>query len=147
MNLLAAIDFSEAMSGVLEQTEQLAHAFGGKVWLVHVAPPEPDFVGYDPGPQTERDLVARHRHQDHRRLQSTADELRAKGLDVTALLLQGVTADEILREADRVEADMIILGSHGHGAVYHLLVGSASKGVLHRSTRPVLIVPSHTRPA
>jgi nucleotide-binding universal stress UspA family protein len=146
MNLLVAIDFSEAMERVLQETELLAKALSARVWLLHVAPPEPDFVGYEPGPQTERDLVARHRHQEHRQLQKKAQELRGKGIETTALLVQGVTSEAILEEAEKMEAGMIIMGSHGHGAVYHLLVGSASKGVLHHAKIPVLVVPTHTRP-
>jgi len=105
MKLLAAIDFSEAMRGVMRETEMLAEALHAEVWLVHVAPPEPDFVGYDPGPQTERDLVARHRHQEHRQLQNMAAGMRERGIETTALMVQGVTSDEILKEADRVNAD------------------------------------------
>jgi len=146
MHILAAIDFSEATDSILRETERLAGKLSAKVWLLHVAPPEPDFVGYEPGPQTERDLVARHRHEEHRQLQQLADGLRQRGVETTALLIQGVIADTILAESDKVAADITVIGSHGHGAVYHLLVGSASKAVLRRSTRPVLVVPTHFRP-
>ena len=41
----------------------------------------------------------------------------------------GAVAEEILNQADELNADMIVMGTHGHGAVYNLLVGSATKGV------------------
>jgi len=47
-----------------------------------------------------------------------------------------------LKQADAVNADFIVMGSHGHGAMYNLLVGSVTEGVLKRSTRPLLLVPS-----
>jgi nucleotide-binding universal stress UspA family protein len=50
-------------------------------------------------------------------------------------------AEEILNQADTLDADLIVMGTHGHGAMYNLLVGSATKGVLKHSTRPVLLVP------
>jgi nucleotide-binding universal stress UspA family protein len=52
-------------------------------------------------------------------------------------------AEEILNQAGVLQADLIVMGTHGHGAMYKLLVGSATKGVLKRSKRPVLLVPVH----
>ncbi|PYJ41213.1 MAG: universal stress protein, partial [Verrucomicrobia bacterium] len=49
--------------------------------------------------------------------------------------------EEILKQADAINADLIVMGTHGHGAMYNLLVGSATKGVLKHSSRPVLLVP------
>jgi nucleotide-binding universal stress UspA family protein len=63
-------------------------------------------------------------------------------LDATALLVQGPTVETILEEATRLNADLIILGSHGRGAAIQLLVGSVSGGVLQKSKCPVLIVPT-----
>ncbi len=42
-------------------------------------------------------------------------------------------------------ADLIVMGRHGHGAMYHLLVGSATEGVLKHATRPVLLVSGSKR--
>ena len=49
--------------------------------------------------------------------------------------------ESILKEADKVNAEMIITGSHGHGAVYDILVGSVSAGIIKYSKIPVLVVP------
>lgn len=141
MKLLVAIDFSDATDVVLQESQKLAGALDGAIYLVHVVPPEPDFIGYDPGPQTERKFIASLRHQEHREIQELGQELEKKGFDVTALLVQGSTVETILEQARKLPADMIVLGSHGHGAVYHLLAGSVSKGVLKQATCPVLVVP------
>jgi nucleotide-binding universal stress UspA family protein len=53
--------------------------------------------------------------------------------------------EEILNEADVANADLVVMGTHGHGAMYNLLVGGVTKGVLKRSTRPVLLVPGPRR--
>jgi nucleotide-binding universal stress UspA family protein len=70
-----------------------------------------------------------------------ADTLRNDGITATALLAQGVAGEAIVAEAARLEADTIVIGSHGHGAVHHLLAGSVSEYVLRHSKRPVLVVP------
>jgi len=71
--------------------------------------------------------------------------LRQEGLDVTALLVRGPTAETIINESKKLEADMIIVGSHGRGAMHRLLVGSISEGVLRHAEKPVLVIPTHNR--
>jgi nucleotide-binding universal stress UspA family protein len=69
-------------------------------------------------------------------------EIAQDGIKVSLHEPTGAVAEEILNQADELNADMIGMGAHGHGAMYNLLVGSATKGVLKRSTRPVLLVPA-----
>ena len=99
----------------------------------------------DIGPQTVRDNMSKKFHQEHRQIQAIADRFRNTGLDTTALLIQGVTVDTILAEATKLDADMIVIGTHGHGAMYRLLVGSVSEGVLHKSRCPIFVIPTHER--
>ena len=140
--ILAALDLGPGHEAVLERTLELAQGTGGKVWLLHVAAPNPDFVGYEAGPQVVRDSVAQHYRDEHRHVQAAADKLRAAGVDVTALLVQGSTADTILSEAARLDANVIVVGSHGRGALYRAMLGSVSAAVLTKTRLPVLVVPT-----
>ena len=140
--LLAAVDFSPVSGRVLDTAAELARSLGAKLWLIHVAAPEPDFVGYGPGPQTVRDQRAEELHEKHRELQEEATRLRSAGLEVTALLVQGPTVEKLLEEIESLEIDLLVVGSHGHGRLYDVLLGSTSDGLLRRSKRPVLVVPS-----
>ena len=80
------------------------------------------------------------RHQ----LEHLEDELTAKGLSVTKVLTAGPAAGHILEQAAKRKADMIVLGSHGHTALYDLIVGGTTHAVLRKATCPVLIVPRGT---
>ena len=142
MKVLVAIDFSPVTERMMKAAERLGRATSAEVWLLHVAEPEPDFVGYDAGPGAVRDQVAAELHDEHRQIQALAGRLRDAGIEATALCVQGPIVDTVLEHADRLGADLIVTGSHGHGAVYHLLVGSISEGLVARSTRPVLVVPA-----
>lgn len=142
MNILVALDFSDATEAIVRQAEEIAAPRSAKVWLLHVAEPEPDFVGYRPGPQSVRNFLAERFRKEHRTIQHLAERLRAAGLESTALLVQGPTAETILHEAGKLHIDMIIVGSHGRGAMYQLLVGSVSEGVLRGAACPVLVVPT-----
>lgn len=141
MKLLVAVDFSEASEVVIDAAAEVARYTGGHVYLIHVVPDNPDFVGYEPGPETVRHQIAVEVVAEHRQLQAHAQALRDRGLQATALLLQGYPAQVVLREASRLEAGLIVIGSHGHGAVYDLLIGSVSEQLIRTSSLPLLMVP------
>lgn len=140
--ILVPIDFSEVTARVVEHASGLARAFSGKLCLLHVAAPDPSFVGWDPGPDVVRHQRATDLRDEHRRAQELAEQLRADGIDAQALLVQGPTVETILERAAKLPADLIVIGSHGHGALYRALLGSISEGVVRKATCPVLIVPT-----
>ncbi len=145
MNVLVALDLSDATQEILDNAKTLALALSAKVWLLHVVEPEPEFVGYRAGPQSVRDQVAHKFHEERDELQKEVNGFRKSGIDTTALFVQGSTVDVICRESKKLEIDIIIIGSHGHGGVYHLVFGSVSEGVLHKSSCPVMVIPTHNR--
>jgi len=143
--LLVPIDFSDVTPRVLDAARTLAGAFSSRVVLIHVVEPEPDFVGFEPGPVSVRSSVAKEFHQEHKQLEAAKQQLEGAGINVTALQIQGATVEKILHESAQQNADFIVLGSHGHGALHNLLTGSVAAGVLKSSKCPVLIVPSVKR--
>jgi len=146
MNVLIAVDLSEITMDVLTAVRKLPFGGKGKLFLMHVAEPDPAFVGWDAGPEVVRNQMAGEFHREHQELTRLADELRAAGHDVTALLVQGPTVATLLREAEQLQADLIVVGSHGRGAAYDLLVGSISSGVIRSAPVPVLVIPSPRAP-
>lgn len=143
--ILVAVDLSDASEAVLRRARELAQRDGARVYLLHVADPDPDFVGFDAGPDSVRDQVATELREEHRTVQAHADALRAEGLDATALLVRGATVATILHEADKLGAEVLVVGTHGRGAIARALMGSVSTGLIAKSDVPVLVVP--TRPA
>lgn len=141
MKLIVATDFSPLSRNVLDVAARLAQALPAKLWIIHVADPEPAFKGYGAGERKDRGETALEYREEHRLVQAIAEDMRSRGLQAEGLLVQGPPARAILREADDVAADMIIMGSHGYGAVISALLGSVSRQVLRKSRRPVIIVP------
>jgi nucleotide-binding universal stress UspA family protein len=142
MNIVVAIDLSAASDRVIAAARRAAELTGARVTVLHVAEPEPDFVGYEAGPDAVRKQLAEEYRREHRAVQGYAEQLREAGVDAQALLLQGPVAKTTVTEAERLGAELIITGSHGHGAVYDVLVGSYSAALLRRSPVPVLVVPT-----
>ena len=139
--LLVPVDFSDVTSKVLRMAQTLALAFKSRVVLLHIVEPEPDFVGFEPGPVSVRSSVAKEFHAEHKHLEEAKQQLAAAGVNVVALQIQGATVEKILLESIQQNAGMIVLGSHGHGALYNLFAGSVATGVLKLAKCPVLIVP------
>lgn len=140
-NIVAAIDFSERSQDVLRLACEQARLYGAHLWLIHVAAPEPGFVGYDAGPQSVRDNVAKHIRERHRDIQEMAEGAREHGVEATSLLLRGPTVKALLAETEKLNADMLVLGSHGHGLMHRVLLGSVSQAILQKSQIPVLLIP------
>jgi nucleotide-binding universal stress UspA family protein len=158
--ILVPIDFSDVTPPVIDLARQLAKALDAEIHLVHVkelsAAAAPGTLGYglvgmpelapmsgvpvpvfDPMPQP----IPEDEDQKSK-LTQWQKEIAQEGIKVSLHEPTGAVAEEILNQADALNADMIVMGTHGHGAMYNLLVGSATKGVLKHSTRPVLLVPS-----
>ena len=145
MKLLVCVDLSESTEIIVNKIEEITKAIPAKVWLLHNAVPEPDFVDFKVDPLAARESLAKKFHVEHRQIQELASRMRKAGVETTALLVHGATVDTILKEASDLEVDMIVVGSHGRGAMYQLLMGSVSEAVLHKSRLPVLVVPTHKR--
>ena len=91
MSILAAIDLSDNSAKVLKTAEKMATMMNCPLYLLHVAEPEPDFVGYDIGPDVVRDQIAAEFHQQHAMIQQYSQKLRANNVDCKAILAQGMT--------------------------------------------------------
>jgi nucleotide-binding universal stress UspA family protein len=141
MRILVATDGSAPAAIGCQLGRDLATLSHGEIRITAVLPPSVDlFAGawpaaavVDPEP-LER--VARDELQDHLRqeLDRTPGDLRP-----SSTLLTGRPAEEIVTEAGRWHADVIVVGSRGHGTLSSILLGSVSEEVVDLSSVPVLI--------
>jgi len=158
MNILVCIDFSESTEIIIKKAAEFAKNHAAKLWIIHITSPDQGFVGYEPASlkqsgtlsyhietqtnsQPIRNYIANDLHQKHQQIQHIAKCMREQDLDTTALLIQGTTVKAILNKASKLSADMIIIGSHGHGKMYQILLGSVSEEVIHSAKCPILVVP------
>jgi nucleotide-binding universal stress UspA family protein len=140
--VLACVDLSASSEAVADCASSLVDP-GGSLVILHVAPPEPDFVGYEVGPRSVREAVAQHLRQEHRDAQRLAERYAERGVDVTPLTVQGGIVERILEHAERLSSELIVVASRGHGVVRDLLVGSVVRGLLKGARVPVVVVPWH----
>src|SRR5438045_1332378 len=147
-NILVPIDYSDATHPVIDFVRDLATALKAEIHLVHVkeiATPAaagamgygvfgvPDVITMSSGPVTGVETIPREAltgETQQRKRRDWEKEFADAGLKATLREPTGPVVEEILREADRRTADLIVMGTHGHGAMYNLLVGSVTEGVL-----------------
>ena len=146
-SILAFIDFSDVTDAVVEITADLARAFNAKLILVHVATPESDYEGDAIRTNISRAGVAGEMHRYHDMLLKLESNYRDAGIDATTLLVRSTSARgkpirKILQEITRVKPDLIVVGSHGHGLVHKVLLGSVSSAVVRKAPCPVVVVPA-----
>jgi nucleotide-binding universal stress UspA family protein len=154
--ILVAVDFSKGTGPLVQQAAELGKELGAAVWVVHatsdalqaayVSSPFVDFSSeYVAAPggdvETVRELCAQEYKREHESLLHISARLREEGLDAQALLLKGDAAELILKKAGELDADIIMMGSHGHGMLRKMLVGSVTEAVLRKAPCNVLIVP------
>jgi len=146
--ILVATDFSPASEAALTYGRELASNFGAQLLVAHVAGNvlTRPYTGGDGiafvDPELQRALEA----GAHRQLEaviSTEDreQRRARGIVITS----NAPATAIVEYAKEEGVDLIVLGTHGRGAVAHLLVGSVAERVVRSASCPVLTVhhPEH----
>ena len=135
--VLIAVDGSPSSNDAVELALELARALHGHVIAVHVAP------AFDTVPMAGSGSAGAREHHvsdvDRRPLVDAAARAEERGVLVRAELLQGDAGQEIVRLADAVDADLIVMGSSGRRTMAGVLRGSVSQAVLHGTKRSVLI--------
>ncbi len=140
-NILIPVGFWEATPIVVEEGARIAEAFGATVRLLHVAA-QPSLVTYKQWPQELRDQRAQELRETRSELQALAQRVEQRGVEVKAHLFEGDTSTVILEQAMETQADLIVMGSHGHGLLLGALMGNVTADVLRKAPCPVLVIPA-----
>ena len=143
--ILVATDFSEPSSVALAYGRDFARSYKAQLHVLHVV--DDVMMRYSPevgiaAPQLQKDLEQAARRELGKLI--TADDRRT--LDVVDSVETGLNiADSLTRYARENAIDLIITGTHGRGAVKHLLMGSVAERVVRTAPCPVLTVRAHER--
>ena len=140
--LLVAVDLSRASARVCDVACGLAESMQARLVLLHVVPPQKVALrAYGFAVGEVQTMLATLEKRATRDLLALARRCEKRGLAVEAVQQTGEAAPTILAKAKAFDADLIVLGSHGHSAAFDLLVGSTAQRVLRQAKAPVLVVP------
>ena len=144
--ILVATDFSEASDSALGYAKSLASAFNATIHVVHVledlaahAWTTEVYVAALPGVHEEMEKQARER------LDACLSPQEREQFREQLTLRTGSAFVEIVRHAREIKADLLVMGTHGRGAIAHMLLGSVAERVVRKAPCPVLTVrqPEH----
>ena len=136
--ILVPIDFSDYSKNALKFAIDIAEKFQSKLFLVYVIEPmiyPTDFsIGQIAIPAVENDLTLRAEEE----LKNLVNQEISKRVEAEAIIKSGKPFIEIIETASEIDADLIIIATHGHTGVEHLLFGSTAEKVVRKAPCPVL---------
>ncbi|MCS6856666.1 MAG: universal stress protein [Sandaracinaceae bacterium] len=142
--IVCAIDFSEPSERALAHAIELAKVIGAKVLAVH-AWQLPVYAVPDGLAVFGPELVSEITTGLHRQLDETVMRYRGHGVEVEGRLVSGSPVEAILELAESVDAQYLVIGTHGRTGVARLLIGSVAERFVRLSTIPVVVIPSRER--
>lgn len=147
-HILVPTDFSQAAALALDAAATLARELGAKLTLVHVHDPEalhpPASVGWS---QAQQDKLER---EIERTIRESFDEVEREQLagvkvEDKVIVRDASAARGICDYAQKIGADLIVIGTHGRTGLKHLMIGSVAERVVRHAPCPVLTLRSTAR--
>lgn len=138
-SILVPVDFSACSDAALETAVGLAGTLGSKLRLLHVyhAPA----LMFDPyGIQPAEPFLLEAPAAARKRLEEELAKVEKAGVSADAEVRQGLPAEQIVADAGERGADLIVLGTHGHTGLEHVLLGSVAERTVRLAPCPVLTV-------
>ena len=139
--ILVPLDGSPRAEVILPHAQAVAKQFGAKVVLLHVIEPTSPTTAPG-GTLMDIDAVNRRAEEADRYLAARQADLEAEGLDCKRLVEYGSVVQTIGDTAQRINADLVAMASHGRTGLARVFYGSVAAGVLQRIDRPLLLVRS-----
>ena len=145
--ILSPTDFSDGALGAVEYAKLLARRFGADITLLHAAPPLTMFEPLPLGAITFVETLADESERAAAALETYRAEHLSEFSDSDAVLAKANPADAILNSSRSLNADIIVMGTHGREGLSRAFLGSVAETVIQQSNRPVLTVrPIASRP-
>ncbi len=136
--ILVATDFSDMSERAFLQAVDLAKELGASLDVVHIVQIQPASIP-ESGVVNTEEIVAQEQQRANERLDKYIQDYGA-GLVISKLILHGDPAAQISRAAKESAADFVVMGTHGHTGLVHLIMGSVTESVLKNSEVPVMCV-------
>jgi nucleotide-binding universal stress UspA family protein len=137
--ILVPTDFSEHSAKAVRYAAELAAKYGAELHLFHSVETIP--IAYTEGPYVPTEVVAEMEAAAVKRLDEVKIE-SADDLQVVRKVVQGQPFIEIVRYATDNMTDLIVIGTHGRGAIAHMLLGSVTEKIVRKAPCSVLVVRS-----
>jgi universal stress protein A len=136
--ILVPIDFSECSHKALRYAIPLAKEHAAAITLLYVVPKQ--YETYDYGGPNMPSLEAQMFVDGEKRLRGMIEDEVKDEVPAEQIVRTGAAVDEILAAARDLPANLIVISTHGHTGLRHMLLGSVAEQVVRRAPCPVLVV-------
>jgi nucleotide-binding universal stress UspA family protein len=136
--ILVPIDGSKHADLAIEKAREFAEVFGSTVVLLHVNDFNQHMFNYNAG--VEQNFIELFDQVSANILEVGKEKLSSLGSRVETVKLEGSVASSIIEYANKNDFDMVIVGSHGKGAIHDFLMGGVAHKIILHVNKPVLVV-------
>jgi nucleotide-binding universal stress UspA family protein len=139
--IVVPTDFSQGSAHALRQAVEFARRFNAEIVLVHVIePPVYPAMTFGAAAASLPAIHAEIRDNATKHLERLCAELTQQGIKARFILRDGSPFLEIVGVAEQEKANLIVIATHGHSGIKHLLLGSTAEKVVRKARCPVLTV-------
>ena len=144
--ILVPVDFSAYTDEIVQHAMAIAQKFGSSLHLIHVVPSMDYFTPYESFMAVENVAAVQKAIEAEVEGQLDGAARKITGIAVTKAIRTGAASIEIIDYARSAQIDLIVMGTHGRGALEHILIGSVAEKVVRKSPCPVLTIrPAESR--
>lgn len=145
--ILVATDFSDDAKSATDFAADLARSLGSRLRLLHAYHIDLPaiYASYSGDFVIPNDILEPARQAAETSLGNLIKNLAGNDLDVQGRTVMEHPVQAILDEAERLPADLIVLGTRGLTGIKHVLLGSTAERIVRLATRPVITVKSGSR--
>jgi nucleotide-binding universal stress UspA family protein len=137
--ILVPTDFTETSERAIDWALGIAARFGAMITVMHAY--ELPIVGFPDGAIVATpEIASRIADASRGALDATVERLKSRGVTVESVLREGVAWEEVNAVADSIDADLIVIGTHGRRGLARALLGSVAENVIRTAHRPVVTI-------
>ena len=152
--ILYSTDLSENAAHAFKHAISLAKAYDAQIHILHMMDyMDATVVSYVASVMGEEKFAGMERDHEHEMREQIRERLDRFAVDELAdfpeevarvasvIIHHGNPVAGILTEADKLDADLIVMGTHGRGPMQYAFLGSVAEKVMRKTLRPVMVVP------
>jgi nucleotide-binding universal stress UspA family protein len=137
--ILVPTDFTETSDRALDWAMGIAARVGASVTVMHSY--EIPIIGFPDGAIVATpEIATRIADASRAALESTVEQRRGRGVPLDSVLREGVAWEEINAVADQMDADLVVIGTHGRRGLARALLGSVAENVIRTAHRPIVTI-------
>lgn len=138
-NIIVPTDFSNLSFTAFDYAKDIASRWKAKIHIVYVLEKQPPFLAMRSIDVNEEQVMKSMEVQAQKQLDEATKRFGKVDFDVTTVLLKGVDYEELVQYSKKINADLIVLATHGRTGFIHTLIGSVTEKVVRHAKCPVLV--------